>query len=79
MSLFDSFLEIAGNLGFLVGNNDRRRERARKERRSWGPEQDGYSVSIATASLSPSPDESLRVEIALRNASPETRELLIGN
>jgi len=73
MSFFDSVLEIVGNLGFLVGNNDRRRERASKERRSWGPEQDGYSVSIAIGSLSPGSDKSLRVKVALRNASRETR------
>ncbi len=78
MSIFESFLEVAGNLGFLVGNNDRRRERVRKEKRSWGAEQDGFAVSIAASSLELQPDETLRIEVALRNASDNERELIVG-
>ena len=78
MSFFDSFLEAAGNLGFLVGNNDRRRAQARKEKRSWGPEQDGVAISIAASSLEPTPDDSLRIEVALRNMSQETKSIQVG-
>ncbi len=78
MSLFDSFLEVAGNLGFLVGNNDRRRERERKEKRSWGAESDSLAVSIAASSLELAPEETLRIEVALRNAGDADRELTIG-
>jgi len=73
MKLFDSFLEVAGNLGFLVGDNDRRRVRARKERRSWGTEMDGLAVSIAASTLELKSDDSLRIEIALRNTSSQPR------
>ncbi len=79
MSVFDSFLEIAGNLGFLVGDNDRRRERARKEKRSWGTEQEGLAVSIAASSVDLKPDETLRIEVALRNSGTAEREFMVGN
>ena len=79
MSVFDSFLEIAGNLGFLVGDNDRRRERIRKERRSWGKEQDGLAISVAASSLEAKQDETLRIEVALRNSSTAEREFMVGN
>lgn len=77
MSVFDSFLEVAGNLGFLVGNNDRRRARERKERRSWGPEVDGFVISIAANSVKPTPDETLSIEIALRNTGDTVREIIV--
>lgn len=77
MSVFDSFLEVAGNLGFLVGDNDRRRARERKERRSWGPEVDGFSISIAANSVKPTPDDPLRIEIALRNTGATPREISV--
>jgi len=78
MSIFDSLLEVAGNLGFLVGNNDRRRELARKEKRSWGAEKDGLQVSIAASSLELQPDETLRIEVALRNTSDIERDLTVA-
>jgi hypothetical protein len=77
VSLLDSFLEVAGNLGFLVGDNDRRRARERKERRSWGAEKDGFSVSIATNNLKPTANDPLRIEIALRNATLLAREISV--
>lgn len=79
MSVFDSFLEVAGNLGFLVGNNDRRRAQARKENRSWGVERDGFAVSIAASSLEPQADDSLRIEVALRNTGAEAKSLKVGS
>ena len=75
MSLFDSFLEVAGNLGFLVGDNDRRRARERKERRSWGAEVEGFAVSIAANSAKPTLDHPLSIEIALRNTSSVARQI----
>ena len=78
MSVFDAFLEVAGNLGFLVGNNDRRRAQARKNKRSWGSEQDGFALSIAASSLHPTSDDGLRVEVALRNMSPQPKTIQVG-
>ncbi len=71
MKFFDSFLEIAGNLGFLVGNNDRIRERTRRERRNWGVQQEGFQLSAAITG----DEASRKVEVALRNASAEPREI----
>ena len=79
MSFFDSFLEIAGNLGFLVGNNDRRRTQARKEKRLWGPEQDGFAIALTPNTPGPGTDSTLSFEIALRNMSDTARTLRLGS
>ena len=79
MSFFDSFLEIAGNLGFLVGNNDRRRLQARKEKRSWGPEQDGFAIALTPNTGNPGADSSLTFEVALRNTSGTARVVRVGS
>lgn len=78
MKFLEKFAEIAGNLGFLVGDGDRRREQSRKAKRTWGASVDGITLSASANTPCPSPDEPLRIDVALRNIGTEPKTFSIG-